>query len=111
MLTAAGRLEAEDRSLATLGDDLLRRDLARARQRCLQRAECEADIDTASPADGDPYTCLDKSLHIYFISAKVATNLFVGVTKALSYYRCYEDAKTESCVKWRIRRGIVQQLR
>ena len=59
MLTAAGRLEAEDRSLATLGDDLLRRDLARAHQRCLQRAECEADTDTTSPADGDPFTCLD----------------------------------------------------
>ena len=59
MLTAEGRLEAEDRSLATISDDLLRRDLARARQRCLQRAECEADTDTGSQADGDPYTCLD----------------------------------------------------
>ena len=33
------------------------------------------------------------------------------MTKALSFYRCYEDVKTESCVKRRIRRGIVQQLR
>ena len=109
MLTAEGRLEAEDRSLATLSDELLRRDLARAHQRCLQRAECEAD--TGSPADGGPYTCLDKSLHIYFISAKVATTLFSAVTKALSFYRCYEDAKTESCVKRSIRRVIVKQLR
>ena len=52
VLTAEGRLETEDRSLATISDGLLRRDLARGRQRCLQRAECEAD--TGSPADGDP---------------------------------------------------------
>ena len=33
------------------------------------------------------------------------------MTKALSFYRCYEDAKTESCVKRSIRRGIVKQFR
>ena len=67
-------------------DVLLRKDLTDGLIKCEEKSRCQAGVRA------------DEMAHLQ-------------LSRALDFYKCYEGAKTEACVKKDIRTKVTQQLR